>query len=49
MQDIRTIMPMVGLERLSLKFNSSLDEGYDYSEDTGTITNIQDRQSKKRP
>ena len=40
MQDIRTIMPMVGLERLSLKFNSPVMPGYDYSEDTGTPLQI---------
>ena len=40
MQDIRTIMPMVGLERLSLKFNSPGMRGYDYSEDTGTPLQI---------
>ena len=40
MQDIRTIMPMVGLERLSLKFNSPGMPGYDYSEDTGTPLQI---------
>ena len=40
MQDIRTIMPMVGLERLSLKFNSPGLPGYDYSEDTGVPLQI---------
>ncbi len=40
MQDIRSIMPMVGLERLSLKFNSPGMRGYDYSEDTGTPLQI---------
>ena len=40
MQDIRTIMPMVGLERLSLKFNSPGMPGYDYSEDTGVPLQI---------
>ena len=40
MQDIRSIMPMVGLERLSLKFNSPGMNGYDYSEDTGVPLQI---------
>lgn len=40
MQDIRSIMPMVGLERLSLKFNSPGINGYDYSEDTGVPLQI---------
>ncbi len=35
MQDIRTIMPITGLERISIKFNSPGTSGYDYSEDTG--------------
>jgi len=40
MQDIRSILPMIGLERLSLKFNSPGLSGYDYTEDTGTPLQI---------
>ena len=32
MQDIRTILPITGLERLALKFNSPGTPGYDFSE-----------------
>ena len=35
MQDIRSILPIIGLERLSLKFNSPGLSGYDFTEDTG--------------
>ena len=35
MQDVRTLMPLTGLERISIKFNSPGIKGYDYSEDTG--------------
>ncbi len=35
MQDIRTILPITGLERMSIKFNSPGTRGYDCSEDTG--------------
>ena len=35
MQDIRSILPIIGLERLSLKFNSPGMAGYDMTEDTG--------------
>ena len=35
MQDIRTIFPLTGLERLSLKLNTPGLPGYDMSEDTG--------------
>ena len=35
MQDIRTIMPITGLERLSLKLNTPGAAGYDYSEESG--------------
>ena len=34
-QDIRTLLPLTGLERLSLKFNTPGLPGYDMSEDTG--------------
>ena len=34
-QDIRTILPITGLERLSLKLNTPGIPGYDMSEDTG--------------
>ena len=40
MQDIRTILPMIGLERLSLKFNSPGLSGYDFTEDTGVPLQI---------
>ena len=40
MQDIRSILPIIGLERLSLKFNSPGLQGYDYSEDTGVPLQI---------
>jgi len=40
MQDIRTIMPIIGLERLSLKFNSPGLSGYDFTEDTGVPLQI---------
>ncbi len=40
MQDIRSILPIIGLERLSLKFNSPGTSGYDYSEDTGVPLQI---------
>ena len=40
MQDVRSILPMVGLERLSLKFNSPGTRGFDYSEDTGVPLQI---------
>jgi len=40
MQDIRSILPIIGLERLSLKFNSPGLNGYDYSEDTGVPLQI---------
>ena len=40
MQDIRTILPITGLERLALKFNSPGTPGYDYSEDTGVPLQI---------
>ena len=35
MQDIRTILPITGLERLALKFNSPGTPGYDFSEENG--------------
>ena len=35
MQDVRTIFPLTGLERLSLKLNTPGLPGYDMSEDTG--------------
>ena len=34
-QDIRTLLPLTGLERLSFKFNTPGLPGYDMSEDTG--------------
>ncbi len=34
-QDVRTILPLTGLERLSLKFNTPGERGYDMSETTG--------------
>tara|TARA_A100001011_G_scaffold385303_1_gene459071 strand:- start:65 stop:1516 length:1452 start_codon:yes stop_codon:yes gene_type:complete len=34
-QDVRTILPLTGLERLSLKFNTPGLPGYDMSEDNG--------------
>jgi len=40
MQDIRSILPIIGLERLSLKFNSPGLQGYDYSEDSGVPLQI---------
>ena len=40
MQDIRSILPIIGLERLSLKFNSPGMAGYDYTEDTGVPLQI---------
>jgi len=40
MQDIRTILPITGLERLSLRFNSPGTPGYDCSEDTGVPLQI---------
>ena len=40
MQDVRSILPMVGLERLSLKFNSPGTRGFDYTEDTGVPLQI---------
>jgi len=40
MQDIRSILPIIGLERLSLKFNSPGLRGYDYTEDTGVPLQI---------
>ena len=38
--DIRTIFPLTGLERLSLKFNTPGLFGYDFSEETGTPMHI---------
>ena len=35
MQDIRSILPLTGLERLSLKFSTPGLPGYDFSEDNG--------------
>ncbi len=35
MQDVRTILPITGLERLALKFNSPGTPGYDFSEESG--------------
>tara|TARA_Y100000389_G_scaffold204680_1_gene258835 strand:+ start:5865 stop:7340 length:1476 start_codon:yes stop_codon:yes gene_type:complete len=35
MQDIRTMLPITGLERLSLKFNSPGTPGYDFTEVNG--------------
>jgi len=40
MQDIRSILPIIGLERLSLKFNSPGLSGYDFTEDTGVPLQI---------
>ena len=40
MQDIRTVLPITGLERLSLKFNSPGISGYDYSDVTGVPLQI---------
>ena len=40
MQDIRTIMPITGLERLSLKLNTPGTAGYDYSEESGVPLQI---------
>ena len=39
-QDIRSILPLTGLERLSLKFNTPGCPGYDYTEDNGTPFHI---------
>ena len=39
-QDIRSIFPLTGLERLSLKFNTPGLPGYDYTEDNGTPFHI---------
>ena len=39
-QDIRSIFPLTGLERLSLKFNTPGCPGYDYTEDNGTPFHI---------
>ncbi len=38
--DIRSILPLTGLERLSLKFNTPGVFGYDYTEKTGTPFHI---------
>ena len=40
MQDIRSMLPIVGLERLSLKFNSPGNPGYDFTEDNGVPLQI---------
>ena len=53
-QDIRSILPLTGLERLSLKFNTPGFPGYDYTEDNGTpfhiykVDNITKIQGKDR-
>ena len=39
-QDIRTLFPLTGLERLSLKFNTPGCPGYDYTEDSGSPFHI---------
>ena len=39
-QDIRSLFPLTGLERLSLKFNTPGCPGYDYTEDNGTPFHI---------
>ena len=39
-QDIRSLLPLTGLERLSLKFNTPGLPGYDYTEDNGTPFHI---------
>jgi len=39
-QDIRSILPLTGLERLSLKFNTPGMPGYDMTEDNGTPFSI---------
>ena len=36
MQDVRSILPITGLERLSLSFNTPGFRGYEYTEDKGT-------------
>ena len=36
MQDIRSLLPLTGLERLSLSFNTPGFSGYDFTEDNGT-------------
>ena len=36
MQDIRSLLPLTGLERLSLSFNTPGFDGYDFTEDNGT-------------
>ena len=39
-QDIRSILPLTGLERLALKVNTPGLPGYDYTEDNGTPFHI---------
>ena len=39
-QDIRSVFPLTGLERLSLKFNTPGCPGYDYTEDGGSPFHI---------
>ena len=49
-QDIRSIFPLTGLERLSIKFNTPGLPGYDYTEDNGTPFQIYkvDKVTKER-
>ena len=49
-QDIRSIFPLTGLERLSIKFNTPGLPGYEYTEDNGTPFQIYkvDKVAKER-
>ena len=49
MQDVRTMLPLTGLERLSLSFNSPGITGYDFTDTTGIPLQIYKIDKVKRP